>query len=308
MLSQSRGRWIESSYGAAGEHLEYRLFVPGSYDGRARMPLVVMLHGCTQSAEDFARGTRMQDLAERSGFLVVFPEQRSDAHPQRCWNWYDPAHQSRGAGEPALIAGMTRQIVGGYAVDPDRVYIAGISAGGAMSVNVAVAYPELFAAIGVHSGIGFAAARSMHEALRVMREGPQGSGQGVEALLGSLGSHSRLIPLFAVHGAADPVVNVVNTDALVAQWALVMSRLAGASGPPRIHQQHGEAGGRAFTRMSLRLGPDEPTVVEQWTIQGLGHAWSGGNPGGSYTDAAGPDVSREMVRFFLREDRPRDEP
>lgn len=303
LLPQSRGRWIERSYGDEPERLRYRLYLPDRPDGSGPPALVVMLHGCTQSAEDFAAGTRMHELAESEGFLLVLPEQRPDAHPQRCWNWYDPAHQRRDAGEPALIAGIAREVLAEHGADPDRVYVGGISAGGAMSLNVAAAYPDLFAAVGVHSGVGYAAAQDVEEALRVMREGPPEPAFRAEALRAAMGERARVLPLLAIHGSEDAVVDPVNSDALAAQWTLVMGWIRGGGPPPRLHQRRGEEGGRAFSQAVLSDPEGEGSIVEKWRVEGLGHAWSGGSPGGSYTDPAGPDASREMVRFFLRHPR-----
>ncbi|CAN5887242.1 hypothetical protein BH23GEM7_BH23GEM7_33030 [soil metagenome] len=251
----------------------YLLFVPASYDGTAELPLVVMLHGCTQDAEDFARGTRMNALAEEYGFLVAYPEQPQSAHPQKCWNWYAPEHQQREAGEPALVAGITREVMREHRVDPARVFVAGISAGAAMSVIMAATYPDLYAAAASHSGIGYRAAEGVPQALAVMREGRSGAAERGALVLAAMGERRRPVPLLLFHGAADPVVSPLNASQLEEQW----SAASAAEGT-------------------------EP-VVESRIVEGLGHAWSGGSPEGSYTDAAGPDASREIVRFFLAHPR-----
>lgn len=289
--------WLEKQFGEGDARLRYRLFLPDRYDGSERLPLLVMLHGCTQSAEDFAAGTRLAEIAEREGLLLAFPEQRPDAHPQRCWNWYDPAHQRRDAGEPALIAGIAREVRNGYAVDPDRVYLGGISAGGAMAVNVAAAYPELFAAVGVHSSIPFAAASDVAGALRAMRHGPPDPASGARALREAMGARARVVPLLVLHGAADAVVSSANAAALAGQWARAMAQIAG-SAPGPVQRSRETVAGRAVCRELFRAAEGGAVVVESWTVEGLEHAWSGGSPEGSYTDPAGPDASREMVRFF----------
>ncbi|MBV9774040.1 MAG: PHB depolymerase family esterase [Gemmatimonadetes bacterium] len=267
----------------------YKLYVPASYDGTRAVPLVVMLHGCTQDPDDFARGTRMNALAEEHGFLAVYPEQTAAVQPQKCWTWYDPAHQARGAGEPEAIARITREVMGSHRVDPARVFVAGVSAGGAMALNVVASYPELFAAVGVHSGIAYRAAGGVPEALGVMQHGapdPASLGSLADAVLRARGTPIRLV---AFHGAADPVVRVVNAGQLVGQWT------AGLAAAP---EQRGEAGGLAWVRRAW-TGSDGRPRVEETVVEGLGHAWSGGSPEGTYTDARGPDASREMIRFFL---------
>lgn len=300
LLPQAKGRWVEGSYGDPPARLRYRLFLPSAQGGPRPLPLVVMLHGCTQSAEDFAAGTRLAAEAEREGFLLVLPEQRPEAHPQRCWTWYDPAHQRRGAGEPALLAGIAREVAAAHGADPARVYVGGISAGGAMAVNVAAAYPELFAAVGVHSGIAYGAARDVAEALRVMREGP--TAPDAAALRAARGEDVPGVPLFLVQGSADPVVSPANAGALAAQWALASGWAADAEDEARLERTREEAGGRVLER-EVRRDAGGRVVVEVWRVEGLAHAWSGGSPEGSFTDARGPDATAGMVRFFL--DHPR---
>lgn len=294
--------WLEKHFEEGDARLRYRLFLPERYDGSRRLPLLVMLHGCTQSAEDFAAGTRLAELAEREGLLLAFPEQRPGAHPQRCWNWYDPAHQRRGTGEPALIAGIARQVRSDYAVDPDRVYLGGISAGGAMAVNVAAAYPEIFAAVGVHSAMPFAAASDVAGALRAMRRGPAERASGAAALRDAMGARARMVPLLVLHGAADPVVSPANAAALAGQWARAMAEISGAA-PGPVQRRQETVAGRTVSRELFRTAAGGGVVVESWVVEGLEHAWSGGSPEGSYTDPAGPDASREMVRFFREHPR-----
>ncbi|HEX2094556.1 MAG TPA: PHB depolymerase family esterase [Longimicrobiaceae bacterium] len=290
----SRFTW--ESFAGEGGARRYRLYVPASHRRSRPAPLLVMLHGCTQDPDDFARGTRMNALAEEHGFLVAYPEQTAAHNPQRCWSWYDPAHQERGRGEPAAIAGIARQVVAACGVDPRRVYLAGVSAGGAMALNVAAAYPELFAAAGVHSGVAYRAAAGVPQALQVMQRGSADS----VSLAGSAGAALRArgapLPLLVIHGAADPVVRLINGEQLVRQWT---GGLAAAA------ERRAEEGGLTTVRRGWNTG-DGRAVVEEIVVEGLGHAWSGGSPEGTYTDPRGPDASREMVRFFLaraREER-----
>jgi poly(hydroxyalkanoate) depolymerase family esterase len=267
----------------------YRLFVPSRYTGQP-VPLVVMLHGCTQSPEDFAAGTGMNDAAEEQVFLVVYPGQPQSAHPQKCWKWFSAADQQRGGGEPSLIAGITRQVMGNYAVDPRRVYVAGLSAGGAAAAIMGETYPDLYAAVGVHSGLPCGAARDLPSALAAMKGG--GSGHRPA---GS-GAHQRTVPTIVFHGDRDTTVSPRNADAVVAQSA------PEANG--RTQTTTGRTSGGLGFRRTIRTDEAGNAVTEQWTIHGAGHAWSGGRAPGSYTDPRGPDATREMLRFFREHPHP----
>ena len=269
----------------------YRLFVPDGYEPWFPPPLVVMLHGCTQDPDDFARGTRFNALADSAGAIVVYPEQTAAHNPQKCWNWFNPAHQRSGAGEPAIIAGITREVMGRYAVDSTRVYIGGVSAGGAMAVNTAASHPTLYAAVGVHSGIPWRAVSDVAGALAAMRTGPANPDALVEPAREVLRAAGRdWLPMIVFHGAADAVVNAENGRRLASQWAVA----GGAKDFLRSEEQIG-----GLTVVKDRFGP----ATELWMVEGLGHAWSGGSPEGTYTDARGPDASREMLRFFLSHPR-----
>ena len=277
----------------------YKLYLPARYDGKRAVPLVVMLHGCTQDPDDFAAGTRMNAVAEEHGFLVAYPEQTAASHPQKCWSWYDPAHQGRDGGEPAILAGITREVMARHRVDPARVYVAGVSAGGGMALILAATHPDLFAAAGVHSGIAYRAVAGVPQALQAMQKGAADTGALGPAALAAMGPCARPVPLIVFHGGTDPVVRAVNADQVVHQWAAVSE---GAGRPLRAETEPAPSG--EFTAARTRFVDSEGRVViESWVVPGLEHAWSGGSAEGTYTDPRGPDASREMVRFLLQHRR-----
>jgi poly(hydroxyalkanoate) depolymerase family esterase len=263
---------------AAGSR-RYKVYVP-SGDRGPGLPVVVMLHGCTQNPDDFAAGTRMNALAEEQGFLVAYPEQPQSAHMQRCWNWYAEGDQVREGGEPALLAGIARAVVAEFSADPGRVYAAGLSAGGAAAAILAATYPDLFAAVGVHSGLACGAARDLPGAFAAMK----GQGAAPEP-------NRRAVPTIVFHGDGDRTVHPVNGDRVVAQ-------AAPASGLAETVTRGTSPGGMAYTR-TVRADASGRPVLEQWVLHGAGHAWSGGDPEGSYTEPRGPDASRAMIHFFL---------
>jgi poly(hydroxyalkanoate) depolymerase family esterase len=285
------GQWIAATHASSVGARDYKLYVPTKYNGQA-MPLVVMLHGCTQSPDDFAAGTNMNVVAEAEGFLVAYPAQAAGANQTRCWNWFQPAHQARDGGEPALIAGITRQVMAEYNVDAGRVYVAGLSAGGAMAAIMGATYPDVYAAVGVHSGLAPGSARDLPSALQAMQRGGAGRIRLDEP-----------VPLILFHGDCDSTVQSCNADHLVGVWtdATAISPAATASA---VAVQRGQApGGRAYTR-EIFADVNGRAIVESWTIHGAGHAWSGGRREGSYTDPAGPDASRELARFFSEHPHP----
>ncbi len=284
------GRFIYGFHEDGGRAVHYRLFVPGG--GRGPMPLIVMLHGCGQDAADFAAGTGMNALAEKHGCLVLYPEQSCGAHWNRCWNWYDRTHHLRGEGEPALIAGLTRRILAENAADSRRVAVAGLSAGGAMAVILARLYPDLFAAVGCHSGLAYGSASCDAGALMAMRTGGEPSGPAQP------GPHGA-VPVIVFHGDADDTVHRNNGSSVIRQClgSHAVHRQARDAGVAMMTES-GHAAGRAFTR-HVHRDPRGKVLAEQWTVHGAGHAWSGGDPRGSCTDARGPNASEEMLRFFM---------
>lgn len=272
--------------------LHYRLFIP-SCAGDEPMPLVVMLHGCGQDAADFACGTGMNALAESNACLVLYPEQQCSAHWNRCWNWYDRDHHRRGEGEPALIAGLTRRIMSEHAVDPKRVAVAGLSAGGAMAVILGRTYPDLFSAVGCHSGFAHGSATSSADALLVMRDGPDPSALAQTC-------QDAGVPVIVFHGDADATVHRSNSNGVIRQSLDSHAvRTQGTDAGVAVVAETGCAGGRMFTR-EIHHESVGGVLAEHWTVHGTGHAWSGGDRRGSYTDMRGPNASEEMLRFFIR--------
>lgn len=282
------GEFLEGSFSAQAGTRRYKLYIP-SRAASAPRPLIVMLHGCTQDADDFAAGTAMNVLAEQHGCLVLYPEQAMGANASHCWNWFEAAHQERDGGEPSLLAGMTRDIIATRQADPKRVYVAGLSAGGAMAAIMGQAYPELYAAVGVHSGLPVGSARDLITGLAAMKKAPARPGKAARTL-------RRRTPLIVFHGDRDDIVHPGNGDAVLQQF-LHGAPDAPAAALERHQERSGNAGGRGHTRTSLLDGGR--SVAEFWELHGAGHAWSGGSAAGSYTDPAGPDASAEMLRFFL---------
>ncbi len=282
---QAGGQFVDGTYSNTAGTRAYKLYIPSGYTGQA-VPLVVMLHGCTQRPVDFAADTHMNVLAEGETFLVAYPEQAPSANGSKCWNWFQESDQQRDGGEPSLIAGITRQIMSQYQVDVSRVYVAGMSAGGAMAVIMAAMYPDLYAAVGVHSGLAYGAAHDLPSAFAAMQQGTVYHARPLQ----------EIIPLITFHGDGDTTVAPVNADCLLDQW--LQAACAGLGSVPGMKVERGQvANGHAYTRC-IYHDVSGRALMEQWTVHQAGHGWSGGSLSGSYTDPQGPNASTEMVRFF----------
>jgi poly(hydroxyalkanoate) depolymerase family esterase len=294
------GRFVERSYTNQTGTRSYKLYTPSGYIGQ-EVPLVVMLHGCTQSPNDIAAGTQMNRLAEENIFLVAYPAQAQGANMNKCWNWFKTSDQQRGRGEPSLVAGITRQVIDEYNVADGRVYVVGMSAGGAMAAIMAEAYPDLYAAVGIHSGLAPGAAHDMPSAFAAMHQGGPAIPRRVVPIATPTGESARIVPAIVFHGDRDRTVHPRNADHLLEHYCpanLTGSREEASGSTPRGTVRQGQvAGGHAYTRATYR-DVGGRAIAERWTVHGLGHAWSGGSSSGSYTDPRGPDASAEMVRFF----------
>ncbi|WP_336485786.1 extracellular catalytic domain type 1 short-chain-length polyhydroxyalkanoate depolymerase [Methylobacterium nigriterrae] len=276
-------RFVRRSYSSVAGARDYKLYIPS----RPRRPaaLVVMLHGCTQSPDDFAAGTNMNALAEEEGIFVAYPAQSRRANGQKCWNWFEPGDQGRESGEAAIVAGLTRAVMAEHGIDPARVYVAGFSAGAAAAANLARAYPDLYAGVGIHSGLAAGCARDLSSALMAMQVGapglaePNGFGAPTDGVR---------VPTIVFHGDGDATVSPRNRDQVLAQAGIDALR------PTR---EEGGDGGHPYTRTRYADAAGR-VQVESWLVRGGGHTWSGGSPAGSYTDPRGPDASRAMLDFF----------
>ena len=275
------GRFIAGSHTNRFGTRGYKLYIPTGYHGQP-LSLVVMLHGCTQNPDDFAAGTRMNAIAEEKQCFVVYPSQAQSANNSRCWNWFNALDQQRDQGEPSIIAGITRDVIETYHIDDRQVFIAGMSSGGAMSVIMATAYPDLYAAVGIHSGLPYASAQDLTSALAAMKGG---------AVDSMASPRIKGIPIIVFHGDKDHTVHPRNGDQIIAQ------SLAGNAAAQASTEQGKQPNGRAYKR-TVHRDTHGHAVAEHWVVHGAGHAWSGGSNRGSYTDPKGPDAGREMMRFF----------
>jgi poly(hydroxyalkanoate) depolymerase family esterase len=280
-------QFLTRSFAGAAGTRSYKLYIPAFAPDGPR-GLIVMLHGCKQNPDDFAAGTAMNAVAEAHGLMVAYPSQSSSANAASCWNWYNPADQMRGSGEPAIMAGITRAIASEFAIKHRRVFVAGLSAGGAMAAVLGETYPDLYAGVGIHSGLAYGSANDVMSAFAAMRGD---TSIAPHAKARASGRAEQRLRTIVFHGSADPIVHPSNADRIVA--------LAAADTPSdHSRRERVLTNGRSLIR-TIVADADGASVLEYWLIEGAGHAWSGGHSSGSYTDANGPDASTEMVRFFL---------
>jgi poly(hydroxyalkanoate) depolymerase family esterase len=273
--------FVSRSFTCAAGSRTYKLYTPASAPSKPN-GLIVMLHGCTQNPDNFATGTAMNAVAEKNGLIVAYPCQTAAANPSACWSWFNPADQTRDRGEPAIIAGITRDLMQEFAIAERRTFVAGLSAGGAMAAIMGELYPDLYAGVGVHSGLAYGSAHNVVSAMAAMR------GERGKTATSAAARPTRTI---IFHGSADHTVHPSNADRVFVR----------ARREDWLQHQHVEqlrVNGRLCTRTVLQH-ENASDNVEYWKIEGAGHAWSGGNPAGSFADASGPDASTEMVRFFL---------
>ncbi|GAC1394269.1 MAG: hypothetical protein NVS4B11_08040 [Ktedonobacteraceae bacterium] len=298
--------WQQYTYNdPVGKHL-YFVYTPQSYQVGTTVPLLVMLHGCAQTAIDFATGTSMNLLAEQYGFIVVYPQQTSNYNQGLCWNWFLPVNQARERGEPASIVGIIQAVQQNtvlWTIDPKRIYVAGLSAGAAMSVILGATYPDLFAAIGIHSGLEYQAATSLNDGFKAMRRGgPSPQQQGLAAYT-AMSSLARIVPTIVFHGTNDTSVAPVNGDQVVQQWMATDHLASKNTYTPDFTRPtnvtSGQVpGGHTYVVASWNA-VNSMAVQAYWKIGGMGHAWSGGNPVGTYTDPQGPSASAALYDFFM---------
>ena len=303
--------WQEYSYSGPEGARSYCVYTPQGYQPVVPAPLVVMLHGCRQTPEDFAAGTQMNALADQHHFVVVYPKQSSVSNLQRCWNWFQATNHLRGSGEPALIVGIVqamRQATSNWTIDPARVYVAGLSAGGALAGILGSTYPDVFAAIGIHSGTVYQAATSMEAGLKAMRGGGPDPEQQGERAFQAMGSFARVVPTIVFQGTGDYIVVPINGDQVVQQWLQTNRLASGGSYAPDFAMPGSITSGqtphgRGYTvqRWNDAQGKE---IQAYWRVTGMGHAWSGGSYNGSYADPRGPDATLALYEFFMAHPMP----
>ncbi len=307
-VSAYGGSWARGTAKNSSGSLDYKLWVSSGYQKGKAAPLVLMLHGCTQKAEDLAAISGMNDLADKNNFLVAYPEQTAAANPLRCWNWFDPKDQSRDAGAPSLIAAVVQDVRAAYSIDAKRMYAVGISAGGAMAVVMVASYPETFAGLGVIAGTEYKAAGTVQGGLAVMKQGgPDPNQQGLlafEAIQKSLGGSKKRMPVIAFQGMKDPYVSPLNTEQLIAQWAQTNDYLDDGKDNDSVSIQSAKEtkgtipNGYSFTKYSY-YDSAKRLLMEKWLVDDLGHAWPGSPIANQFADPKGPNATAEMWHFFV---------
>lgn len=304
--ADNSGIWQQYTYNGPAGSRPYFVYTPANYQVGTAVPLIVMLHGCTQTPADFAAGTQMDQLADQKQFIVVYPQQTSTYNQEKCWNWFDSADQSRGSGEPAIIAGIVQaveQTPSQWTIDTHRIYAAGLSAGAAMTVILGATYPDIFAAIGVHSGLEYQAATSSTDAYTALRQGGPDPAQQGQAAYNAMGSAARVVPTITFHGTSDYLVYPINGEQVVRQWMqtdhLASRNAYSASFNSPTSTTNGQvAGGHTYSVYTWNNNNGNE-VQEYWLVNGMGHSWSGGSSSGTYTDPQGPGATQAIYNFFM---------
>lgn len=298
------GTWVSNSTTTAAGTRNYKVWIPDGYTAGNALPLVLMLHGCTQNPDDFAAGTQMNVYADQYRFFAVYPEQPDTANGTKCWNWFEPASQTRNTGEPSIIAQIVRDVQTNYSIRNGKIFVAGMSAGAAMTVIMGATYPDIFSAIGVSAGLEYRAGDSAATGVLAQQiGGPNPNTQGRLAFL-EMGARAHRMPTIVFHGTLDPTVQYVNGTQIVQQWAQTNDFIDDGLDNNSVNETADQTttgtvpnGGKNYTRTIYNDAQNRP-LLEFWSVDMMRHAWSGGSPAGSYTDATGPNASFEMVRFF----------
>lgn len=304
--ADSSGIWQQYTYNGPAGSRPYFIYTPANYQVGTAVPLIVMLHGCTQTPADFATGTQMDQLADQKQFIVAYPQQTSAYNQEECWNWFDSADQSRGSGEPAIIAGIVQaveQTTSQWTIDTHHIYAAGLSAGAAMTVILGATYPDIFAAIGVQSGLEYKAATSSTDAFTALRQGGPDPMQQGQAAFNAMGSAARVVPTITFHGTSDYLVYPINGEQVVRQWMqtnhLASHNTYNASFNSPTSATNGQvAGGHSYSVYTWNDNNGNE-VQEYWLVNGMGHGWSGGSSSGTYTDPQGPAATLAIYNFFI---------
>ena len=288
----------------------YKVYVPASYDGTPA-PLLVELHGCGSNADEESRWSRFNEFAEAHGLLVAYPEQDPNANGGRCWNWFQAEHQARDAGEPTLIAGITRAVMEGWNVDPRRVYLGGISAGGAMSDVMAVTYPDLYAAAMIYAGCEYKGGPTCLGSTGAL----SGDQSGAESIA-AMGPRARTVPAIVIQGEADPLVPPANAELVVGQFLAIADTVDDGTNDGSVSRTPAQStsgqvpGGHAYS-VDIYRDASGCKLVERWLVEDMGHMWSQGKSAdppttrdAAFIDPLGPDVTTATLEFLLSHPMP----
>ncbi|AWH53533.1 PHB depolymerase esterase [Stenotrophomonas sp. ESTM1D_MKCIP4_1] len=302
------GHWDFGVYGNVYGAREYQVWVPANYQPSQPLPLLLVLHGCVTGPNLMGEASGFNDVADTEGFIVVYPRQNVTANPMRCWNFPLPVNQARGSGEPSILAGIVDEVKAGYAVDPRRVYVTGISAGGAMTATMLACYSDVFAAGAIHAGGMYKGATTVSGSAYALLAGsiysPDSNGRLAWQCSGS--PKPRPLPVLVFHGSADSTVNPINGQQAVRQF-LQTNDLAddgldndSVKYVPTSTYQGQVPGGRSYTVDTYAY--NGRVLAQHYVVQGMGHAWSGSQTGLPFTDAQGPDATL-ITWLFLKDNQ-----